>query len=254
MAKDFWDSITTAEFGELLDKLTASVPDYFANTYAEPEFGWHRFANDQLSVFAKWFKSGDSHLENSEQTAKKSYGAYQNAETLVWLAGVLGEDDDVLNAATEAADAVEDFRTKAKKVRELIPFRRIAELVSEKLATAADEPKTAANPAGDQPSETDDVSSPDASGWARRHWRTSQTKFRALLFANYPNECCICGITESTVLEAAHLIAHSKGGTASLQNGRILCANHHSAFDAGLFEWNGTDFVWIGTKERPTGI
>lgn len=96
------------------------------------------------------------------------------------------------------------------------------------------------------------VSSPDASGFARR--RTSQTKFRKLLFDNYPNACAICGITEPAVLEAAHLVPHSKGGRASLLNGRILCANHHSAFDSGLFEWGGEEFIWAGSPSGSTGI
>lgn len=90
----------------------------------------------------------------------------------------------------------------------------------------------------------DDVSAPDAFRFVRQ--RTSQQQFRALLLDRQVNECVICGIDVLDVLEAAHLVPHAKGGTASLDNGRLLCANHHRAYDAGLYRWNGAEFTWIG--------
>lgn len=79
-----------------------------------------------------------------------------------------------------------------------------------------------------------DVSSDDALRIVRQ--RTSQQAFRCLLIDQGPQECAICGIAVLEVLEAAHLIPHARGGAASSENGRLLCANHHRAFDAGLYE------------------
>lgn len=95
----------------------------------------------------------------------------------------------------------------------------------------------------------EDVSSPDAVRLVRQ--RTSQQRFRALLLANQPNECAICGLNVTDVLEAAHLIPHAKGGAASTENGRLLCANHHRAYDAGLYRWMGGEFAWVGTDAEP---
>ena len=102
-------------------------------------------------------------------------------------------------------------------------------------------------PAVDTPT---DVSSPDVLSLVRR--RTGQRKFRALLLANQPNECAVCGIDVIDVLEAAHLVAHARGGPASVENGRLLCANHHRAYDAGLYRWTGTGFHWVGEGPEPT--
>lgn len=51
-------------------------------------------------------------------------------------------------------------------------------------------------------------------------------------------KCRICGVKESAVLEAAHIVADSAGGAASSDNVLLLCANHHVAMDAGLFTWD----------------
>lgn len=95
-----------------------------------------------------------------------------------------------------------------------------------------------------------DVSAPDVLRLARQ--RTSQQKFRALLLANQPNECAICGIDVKDVLEAAHLKAHAEGGAASIENGRLLCANHHRAYDAHLYWWTGSEFAWDSPGPEPS--
>lgn len=66
----------------------------------------------------------------------------------------------------------------------------------------------------------------------RRHQRA----FRKLLLDNLPHECAFpgCGIASVEVLDAAHRIPDSEGGRATLENGLLLCANHHRAMDSGL--------------------
>lgn len=77
---------------------------------------------------------------------------------------------------------------------------------------------------------------------ALRKVRLHQRRFRRLLLQHGPRECAYCGLDVLQVLEAAHLIPDSHGGASSLDNGRLLCANHHRAFDAGLLTWDGERF------------
>ncbi|WP_424226356.1 HNH endonuclease [Brooklawnia sp.] len=79
----------------------------------------------------------------------------------------------------------------------------------------------------------------------------SQQAFRRLLLGSDSPECAICGIDLVEVLEAAHLVPHARGGSASSDNGRLLCANHHRAYDAGLYQWTGSEFIWAGPFEEP---
>ena len=39
------------------------------------------------------------------------------------------------------------------------------------------------------------------------------------------------------ILDVAHIEPDSEGGAASVANVRLLCANHHRAFDRGLLIW-----------------
>jgi hypothetical protein len=73
----------------------------------------------------------------------------------------------------------------------------------------------------------------------RRH----QKRFRELLFEYYDPECAFCGLDNPRVLDAAHLHPDALGGEASVENGRLLCPNHHRALDAGLIKWTGIEFV-----------
>lgn len=69
---------------------------------------------------------------------------------------------------------------------------------------------------------------------ARRH----QSAFRTLLLASQPHECAYCGLATVKLLEAAHIIPDAHGGPSSLENGLLLCANHHRALDSGLLRWD----------------
>ena len=75
-----------------------------------------------------------------------------------------------------------------------------------------------------------------------RH-RLHQGPLRDAALRKYGAQCMYCELDVPEVLEAAHLIADSKGGAASTDNIRILCANHHSAFDAGLLRFDGEQFT-----------
>lgn len=87
--------------------------------------------------------------------------------------------------------------------------------------------------------------------WRMQCQRTGQQKFRATLLEHHPAECAICGLAIIEVLEAAHLVPHATVVDYHPDNGRLLCANHHRAFDAGLYEWKIDQFIWIGSGPEP---
>lgn len=75
--------------------------------------------------------------------------------------------------------------------------------------------------------------------------RLHQKAFRTLLFGDGRDvACAVCGLAEVRVLEAAHIVPDAEGGPSSRENGAILCATHHRAFDAGLMNYEGGRFVW----------
>ena len=97
-----------------------------------------------------------------------------------------------------------------------------------------------------------------AYGVAKR--RKHQAKFRNMLFKHYPAECFVCGFNQVEILEAAHIIPDSKGGPSTVDNGRLLCPNHHRAHDAKLFileddlpVWNDEEAEFL-EPVRPWGI
>lgn len=75
--------------------------------------------------------------------------------------------------------------------------------------------------------------------------RSHQRRFRTLLLAHYEPECIVCGLDEIAILEAAHLIADAEGGLPTVENGRLMCPNHHKAFDTQFFHFDADDnAIW----------
>ncbi|WP_413541875.1 HNH endonuclease [Brachybacterium squillarum] len=78
----------------------------------------------------------------------------------------------------------------------------------------------------------------------RRHQRA----FRNLLLQELDHVCELpgCGISSVEVLEAAHIWPDSEGGEPTLDNGLLLCRNHHRAMDAGLLRYDSEgEFKWV---------
>lgn len=74
--------------------------------------------------------------------------------------------------------------------------------------------------------------------------RNHQRQFRSQLLAFYEPKCDVCGFDQIEILEAAHLIPDSQDGPSTVENGRLLCPNHHRAHDALLFRMDGHHAVW----------
>ncbi|UEA60660.1 HNH endonuclease [Gordonia otitidis] len=68
--------------------------------------------------------------------------------------------------------------------------------------------------------------------------RLHQPELRRQTLAHYGTACAYCGLDVPQIIEAAHLIADSQGGAASVDNMRPMCLNHHRAYDAGLLVWD----------------
>ncbi len=65
--------------------------------------------------------------------------------------------------------------------------------------------------------------------------RPEQQHFAQSVFAHYGNCCVVCDVSLPAMLQAAHIIPKKDMGNDESGNGLVLCANHHCAFDAGLF-------------------
>ncbi|MGC8464996.1 MAG: HNH endonuclease [Acidimicrobiales bacterium] len=61
--------------------------------------------------------------------------------------------------------------------------------------------------------------------------RLHQPVFRERVLVAYGTRCAICRLRHRELLEAAHILADSEGGTPIVPNGISLCRIHHGAFD-----------------------
>lgn len=69
--------------------------------------------------------------------------------------------------------------------------------------------------------------------------RVSQGAFRRLLLLN-SHQCCLCGITTTSVLRASHIkewAESTKEERMDAENGLLLCANHDALFDRHLISF-----------------
>ncbi len=81
-------------------------------------------------------------------------------------------------------------------------------------------------------------------GGARKR-RTSHTRrpagqqaFAFKVKRRFGSRCTVCGLGVSSVLEAAHIVGVSDGGSMGESNGLPMCSNHHRMWDDHLFGVN----------------
>ena len=60
--------------------------------------------------------------------------------------------------------------------------------------------------------------------------------FREKVIEKWGGKCIVCGATEKTILEAAHIESVAHGGSDDPRNGYCLCANHHRMYDHGIID------------------
>jgi putative restriction endonuclease len=65
--------------------------------------------------------------------------------------------------------------------------------------------------------------------------RLHQPLFRQRVLVAYANQCSICQLRHTRLLDAAHVLADSEGGAPVVTNGIAMCKIHHAAYDADIF-------------------
>jgi len=82
--------------------------------------------------------------------------------------------------------------------------------------------------------------------------RKNQKLFRHKCLKRYHAKCAVCDVSEESPLDAAHIYPKEEDGSDHVENGLILCATHHRAFDGYLFGINPDTMdivVSVSTKE-----
>src|SRR5580704_8460609 len=65
--------------------------------------------------------------------------------------------------------------------------------------------------------------------------RLHQPLFRQRVLLAYENQCSICRLRHTRLLDAAHVLADAEGGQPIVTNGIAMCKIHHAAYDADIF-------------------
>jgi putative restriction endonuclease len=65
--------------------------------------------------------------------------------------------------------------------------------------------------------------------------RLHQPLFRQRVLSAYGNQCSICRLRHTRLLDAAHVLADSDGGAPVVTNGIAMCKIHHAAYDVDIF-------------------
>jgi putative restriction endonuclease len=65
--------------------------------------------------------------------------------------------------------------------------------------------------------------------------RLHQPLFRQRVLSAYANQCAICRLRHTRLLDAAHVLADSEGGAPVVTNGIAMCKIHHAAYDVDIF-------------------
>jgi putative restriction endonuclease len=87
--------------------------------------------------------------------------------------------------------------------------------------------------------------------YSRTKTRPNQKKFRFQVLSKYGIKCAVCDISDERLIHAAHICDKEFGGTDDWRNGIPLCANHHIAFDEGLFKVIPETRVLAGQDSLP---
>ena len=75
----------------------------------------------------------------------------------------------------------------------------------------------------------------DSRGLAMIRARPNQQRFKFEVLRRYGPGCAVCGVRVPGLITAAHIVPKKARGADDPRNGLPLCANHHIAFDAGLW-------------------
>ena len=68
--------------------------------------------------------------------------------------------------------------------------------------------------------------------------RLHQKSFRERVLKAYQEHCAICKLKHRSLLDAAHIIPDTEGGSPEVRNGLALCKIHHAAYDHNIIGIN----------------
>ena len=81
--------------------------------------------------------------------------------------------------------------------------------------------------------------------------RLHQARFRARVLPAYANQCTICRLKETRLLDAAHILGDADpGGAPTVSNGLSLCSIHHRALDQNLIGVSPNYVVQVHPRMR----
>jgi len=81
--------------------------------------------------------------------------------------------------------------------------------------------------------------------WQQIKTRRGQSELRKNLLLAYDGKCCVTDCNVESVLEAAHIIAHSEESNYSVSNGLLLRTDIHTLYDLNLIGIDGSGKVNI---------
>lgn len=94
-------------------------------------------------------------------------------------------------------------------------------------------------------------------GWisrARKSEFTCSTAWKNALIRRFGHRCMVEGCEYETIVEAAHIIAQVDGGKMTLDNGVVVCPNHHAESHAGLVDFKKVASVWLSKHGQASMI
>ena len=80
--------------------------------------------------------------------------------------------------------------------------------------------------------------------------RLHQPLFRQRVLLAYQNQCSICRLRHTRLLDAAHVLADAEGGQPVVTNGIAMCKIHHAAYDADIFGINPNYQGWRPSRRH----
>lgn len=93
---------------------------------------------------------------------------------------------------------------------------------------------------------------PTAYGISTRRTRLHQRAFRQRVLMAYGLRCALTNLPLVQLLEAAHIVADSKGGSASVQNGIAMSTFHHTAYESNLMGIDPDGKIILNEQVRGT--
>lgn len=79
--------------------------------------------------------------------------------------------------------------------------------------------------------------------------RNKKSKLRTIMLGAYQGICMVPGCGYDKVVDAHHIVPKCKMGADRMENGILLCPNHHREADAGLID-EKTLREWAAVAEK----